>query len=136
MYAKHLWKKENNVDGAIQILKDGLHNLEGEEELYLALVKLYKEKRQYDEARQLLIKGRQKCDSNRIWMQSAQIEREVGNPDQARKILDTAIEKYPGFYKLYLIQATLRVDEGEYEAARKIYETSVTACKPVPQLWI
>ena len=103
MNAKHLWKQEKKIEEAIKTLQDGLHNLENEEELYLALVKLYREKRMYDEARQLLIKGRQKWDSNRIWMQSAQIEREVGNPDQAKLIIKTAIEKYPTFYKLYLI---------------------------------
>jgi pre-mRNA-processing factor 6 len=60
MYAKHLWKKEKNIDEAIKILKGGLENIDDEEELYLALVKLYKEKRDYSEARKLLIKGRQK----------------------------------------------------------------------------
>lgn len=58
MYAKHLWKKENNIDEAINILKKGLDKLEDEEELYLALVKLYKEKRMFTEARRLLMKGR------------------------------------------------------------------------------
>lgn len=60
MYAKHLWKQDKNIDEAIRVLKEGLQKLDTEEELYLALVKLYKEKRQYDDARQLLIKGRQK----------------------------------------------------------------------------
>mmetsp|Transcript_12140 Transcript_12140/g.13836 ORF Transcript_12140/g.13836 Transcript_12140/m.13836 type:complete len:226 (+) Transcript_12140:1116-1793(+) len=136
MYAKHLWKQDKNIDAAISILQDGLHNLDSEEELYLALIKLYKEKRQYDEARQLLIKGRQKCDSNRIWMQSAQLEREVGNSDQARKIIETAIEKYPTFYKLYLIAATLKIEEGDNEGTRKIYEEATKQCKPNPHLWI
>lgn len=125
MYAKHLWKKEKDIDGAIKTILDGLHNLEEEEELYLALNKLYKEKRQYEDSRKLLIKGRQKCNSERIWMQSAQIEREVGDNSQAAKIIETAIEKFPGFYKLHLIAATLKIEEGEYEEARKIYENSV-----------
>lgn len=136
MYAKHLWKQENDIDSAIKVLQDGLHNLEDEEELYLALVKLYKEKRQYDEARKLLNKGRQKCDSNRIWMQSVQLEREVGNIDHAKNILETAIEKYPTFHKLYLISATLKTDEEDYEGARKVYEDGVKACKPNPHMWI
>lgn len=69
-------------------------------------------------------------------MQSAQLEREIGNPDQAKKILETAIEKYPAFYKYYLIMATLKADEGDYDGAREVYESSVKACKPHPQLWI
>jgi len=136
MYAKHLWKQEKNIDEAINVLKKSLDDLDDEEELYLALVKLYKEKRQYDDARQLLIKGRQKCDSNRIWMQSAQIEREVGEPEQAQKILETAIEKYPTFYKLYLISATLKQEAGDLETTRKVYEEAVKTCRAHPQLWI
>jgi pre-mRNA-processing factor 6 len=136
MYAKHLWKKEKNVDSAIGVLNEGLVKHDSEQEIYLALIKLHKEKRDYETARKLLQKGRTKCDSERIWMQSAQLEREIGNNEQAAKILETAIEKYPGFYKLYLISATLKTDLQDFDEARKVYEASVKACKQTPYLWI
>lgn len=69
-------------------------------------------------------------------MQSAQLEREVNNPKQALLFLDTTIEKYPTFYKPYLIFAQLKIEEGEYDCARETYEKSVKACNSHPQLWI
>ena len=135
MYAKHLWKKMNDVDEAINVLKAGLHNHETDEEIYLALIKLYKQKLQFDEARELLVKGRTKCDCDRIWMQSIQLEREVGDIEQAQKLLTTAIEKYQSFYKLYLISASIKYQLGETDEARKIYENAVKNCKPNPILW-
>mmetsp|Transcript_22310 Transcript_22310/g.19811 ORF Transcript_22310/g.19811 Transcript_22310/m.19811 type:complete len:261 (+) Transcript_22310:79-861(+) len=136
MNAKHLWKKEKDLDEAINILKKGLEKMEDEEELYLALAKLYKEKRMYDEGRKLLQKGRQICDSARIWMQSAQIEREIGENKQALTILDTAIEKYPKFYKNYLIYATLLLEAEDYTKAREIYEKAIIPCQQIPQIWV
>lgn len=135
MYAKHLWKQLGDIDEAISVLNMGLHNNEDEEEIYLALVKLYKQKLQYDEARELLIKGRQKCDSDRIWMQSVQLEREVGDIPSAVKLLNTAIEKYSTFYKLYLISATIKYENGEKDEARAVYEIAIKECKPNYILW-
>ena len=135
MYAKHLWKKQNDLDEAISVLKDGLHNHETEEEVYLALVKLYKQKSNFDEARELLLKGREKCEEQRIWMQSVQIEREVGDILSADKILTSAIEKFPKFMKLYLISATLKYDSVDHDGARAVYETAVKECRANTILW-
>jgi len=41
LYAKHLWKKESKIDKAIEILSRGISKLKDEEELYIAIIKLY-----------------------------------------------------------------------------------------------
>jgi pre-mRNA-processing factor 6 len=68
-------------------------------------------------------------------MQSVQLEREVGNVDLAQDILTSAIEKYPNYYKLHLIAATLKSDVGDYDTAREIYENAVKVCKNNSHLW-
>lgn len=69
-------------------------------------------------------------------MKSAVFERQQGQIDTALEILRTALQKFPKFPKLYMIQGQIHEDNKNYPASRASYAAGVRACPKVPTLWI
>jgi len=45
----------------------------------------------------LLAKARERGGTERVWMKSAIVERELGNTAEERSLLDEGLKKYPAF---------------------------------------
>jgi len=58
-------------------------------------------------------------------MQSVQLQREKGNLTEAWNLLQKALEKFPDFYKLWLISAQIKEEIGDKNSAIKLYEKGV-----------
>ena len=69
-------------------------------------------------------------------MKSATFERQQGQIDMALETLRIALQKFPKFAKLYMIQGQIHQDKKNYLAARASYAAGVKACPKVPTLWI
>ena len=69
-------------------------------------------------------------------MKSAVFERQQGQTDTALETLKTALQKFPKFAKLYMIQGQIHQDKKHYMAARASYAAGMKACPKVPTLWI
>jgi pre-mRNA-processing factor 6 len=74
----------DDVNGARQILADAAAANPGSEHIYLAAVKLEKENDEYTRAKQLLEKARKNAGTQRVWMKSALLERQVGHFEEVR----------------------------------------------------
>ncbi|PPQ92100.1 hypothetical protein CVT25_008294, partial [Psilocybe cyanescens] len=77
------------------------------EQIWLAAVKLEAENGEFGVARELLIRARTVADTERIWMKSAVFERQQGQATTALSTLQTALQKFPRFAKLYMIQGQI-----------------------------
>jgi pre-mRNA-processing factor 6 len=111
--------------------------------------------REVERARMLLAKARERAPTQKIWMKSAILEREEGALTAALTLLDTALQRYPTFDKLYMMAAQCCVElalqtgsqtgsqtepGGEsqsklYERARGYYQSGLRRCPMSVTLW-
>uniref|UniRef100_A0A0E0MU99 Uncharacterized protein n=1 Tax=Oryza rufipogon TaxID=4529 RepID=A0A0E0MU99_ORYRU len=96
MYAKEKWLA-GDVPAAQTILQEAYAYLPNSEEIWLAAFKLEFENNEPERARILLSKARERGGTERVWMKSAIVERELGNVDEERKLLEE--EKINGLRK-------------------------------------
>jgi len=135
MAAKHKWK-QGDMQGAIGILQDAFAEHPNNENIFLAVSKLHRQLGQYDQAITILSKAREACDSAKVWMQSVQIERELGQDQNAWKLCEEAIKKHSVFPKLWMIAGQLQMKQGNYEKARLIFDKGIDNNKNSVELWI
>jgi pre-mRNA-processing factor 6 len=69
-------------------------------------------------------------------MKSAVFERQQGQISTALETLSTAISKFPGFAKLYMIQGQIHQSQRNYPAARASFAAGLKACPKEATLWI
>ena len=134
MRAKETWLA-GDVPGAKKILESAFAVNPNSEEIWLAAIKLEVETGEYDRARLLLKNARQKADTERVWMKSALLERQLGKKKDALELIDQALEKFPQFPKLWMMKGQLEQEES-VEVARETYAKGIkTNPKSIP-LWI
>eukprot|EP01025_Chloroclados_australasicus_P029561 TRINITY_DN2954_c1_g1_i5.p3 TRINITY_DN2954_c1_g1~~TRINITY_DN2954_c1_g1_i5.p3 ORF type:complete len:271 (-),score=28.92 TRINITY_DN2954_c1_g1_i5:402-1214(-) len=68
-------------------------------------------------------------------MKSAMVERELGNIEEQRQMLDQGIKRFPDFYKLWLMLGQLETEQGNIEAARRVYNNGLAKCRESVPLW-
>lgn len=75
-----------------------------------------------ERARIILDKARTSDNSStqRVWMKSAIVERELNNAAAERKILEEGIAKFPYFDKLWLMLGQLEERQNRTDAARQV----------------
>jgi pre-mRNA-processing factor 6 len=110
--------------------------------------------REVERARMLLAKARERAPTQKIWMKSAILEREEGALTAALTLLDTALQRYPTFDKLYMMAAQCCVElalqtgsktepktepssesQKLYERARGYYQSGLRRCPMSVTLW-
>lgn len=67
--------------------------------------KFERENKNYKVAEEFLEKARSTLANEKVWMQSVQLQREIGNDKGALDLVDESLSKFRGFYKLWLIKA-------------------------------
>ena len=108
MAAKEQWLA-GQVDEARLILAAAFSANEDSEAIWLAAFKLEFENQEPERARALLAKARDKpaASTARVWMKSAVVEREAGDPVAERRLLMDALGRFPDFDKLHLMLGQL-----------------------------
>eukprot|EP01125_Pyxidicula_operculata_P005545 TRINITY_DN1956_c0_g9_i1.p1 TRINITY_DN1956_c0_g9~~TRINITY_DN1956_c0_g9_i1.p1 ORF type:complete len:938 (+),score=262.31 TRINITY_DN1956_c0_g9_i1:50-2863(+) len=134
MYAKHKWQS-GDIQGAREVLKDA-RSLHENEKIWLAAVKLEKETGEYENARSLLKLARSQAKTEQIWMKSALLEREMGHDDEEYNLITQASQKYPYFFKFYLMLGQYYERKGKIEEARETYRNGVKSCPHSIPIWL
>ena len=108
MAAKEQWLA-GHVDTAREILSAAFAANPDSEGIWLAAFKLEFENREPERARVLLAKARDHpaASTPRVWMKSAVVERELGDPVAERRLLLEGLSKFPDFDKLHLMLGQL-----------------------------
>lgn len=133
--AKEKWMS-GDVPGARNVLEKAFKANPESEKIWLAAIKIEAENGEIAVARQLLSRARDVADTQRIWMKSAVFERQHGNIPRALETISTALQKFPKFDKLYMIQGQIHQSSKAYPAARASFAAGVKACPKRPTLWI
>ncbi|KAI9004399.1 PRP1 splicing factor, N-terminal-domain-containing protein [Hyaloraphidium curvatum] len=136
MAAKEKWLG-GDVAGARVILAEAFRANPDSEDIWLAAVKLESENGEVERARTLLTRAREQASTRRVWMKSAVFERTQKRYEAALELLDSAIEKYPDFDKLWMIKGQIESDDlGDLNRGRETYARAVKACPKSIPLWI
>ncbi|CAJ1956560.1 unnamed protein product [Sphenostylis stenocarpa] len=149
MGAKEKWLA-GDVPAARAILQEAYAAIPNSEEIWLAAFKLEFENHEPERARMLLAKARERGGTERVWMKSAIVERELGNIEEERRLLDEGLKQFPSFFKLWLMLGQLeeqlaenakRLDQSEkrldhLKEAKKVYESGLKNCPNCVPLWL
>ncbi|KAJ4905681.1 Protein STABILIZED1 [Raphanus sativus] len=125
-----------DVTAARAILQEACGVIPNSEEIWLAAFKLEYENKELERARMLLAKARERGGSERVWMKSAIVERELGNVEEERRLLDEGLKQFPTFFKLWLMLVQLEERFNNLDRARKVYEYGLKHCPNCIPLWI
>ncbi|KAJ3089722.1 Pre-mRNA-processing factor 6, partial [Physocladia obscura] len=129
MGAKEEWIV-GDLEAAKSVLEAAFEANPNSEQIWLAAIKLVVETGELARAQILLQKARGKADTDRVWMKSVMLERQLGNRDKALSLVAEALQKFPTFAKLWMIKAQIEEAAGDIAAAR---ETLAKALKVVPK---
>uniref|UniRef100_A0A0D9Y6D8 PRP1 splicing factor N-terminal domain-containing protein n=1 Tax=Oryza glumipatula TaxID=40148 RepID=A0A0D9Y6D8_9ORYZ len=135
MYAKEKWLA-GDVPAARTILQEAYAYLPNSEEIWLAAFKLEFENNEPERARILLSKARERGGTERVWMKSAIVERELGNVDEERKLLEEGLKLFPSFFKLWLMLGQMEDRLGHVAKAKEANENSLKHCPSCIPLWL
>ncbi|KAK7825987.1 protein STABILIZED1 [Quercus suber] len=135
MGAKEKWLA-GDVFAARAILQEAYAAIPNSEEIWLAAFKLEFENHEPERARILLTKARESGGTERVWMKSAIVERESGNTDEERMLLDEGLKLFPAFFKLWLMLGQLEERLGHLEKAKETYELGLKRCPHCIHLWL
>lgn len=121
MAAKEKWLS-GEVNLARQILGEAFTANSDSENIFLAAFKLEFENNELERARAILDKARASDSSStqRVWMKSAIVERELGDAEAEGRVLQEGIAKFPYFDKLWLMLGQLEERRGASDAARQV----------------
>lgn len=135
MAAKEKWVG-GDVVGAQQVLSKAFEQNEDSESIFLAAAKIAAETNETGAALQILEKARTQANTERVWMKSAVLERQLGKLDDALKTLEEAIGRFPKFDKLHMIRGQILEQKGDVAGARAAYAQGCRACPKSVPLWI
>ncbi|CAF1702603.1 hypothetical protein HID58_052988 [Brassica napus] len=106
------------------------------EEIWLAAFKLEYENKEMERARMLLAKARERVESERVWMKSAIVERELSHVEEERRLIDEGLKQFPTFFKFWLMLVQLEERFNNLEQAKKACESGLKHCPNCIPLWI
>lgn len=139
--AKGRWL-EGDVDKARDILGMAFEANPNSEPVWLAAAKLEWETGEIDRARVLLSRARERASSDRVYMKSALLERECKKFEDALKLIQSGLKKYPNFAKLYMMGGQICSEDLEdrtkehLDRARAFYRRGLQKCPTSVVLWI
>ncbi|KAG7539758.1 PRP1 splicing factor N-terminal [Arabidopsis thaliana x Arabidopsis arenosa] len=135
MCAKEKWLA-GDIPAARGILQEAHAAIPNSEEIWLAAFKLEFESREVERARMILAKARERGTTGRVWMKSAIVERELGNVEEERRLLEEGVKKFPAFFKLWLMLGQLGERFRHLEQAKNAYKSGLKHCPECTPLWL
>jgi len=134
MAAKEKWLAGNVPDGRA-IRQEAYVAIPNSEEIWLAAFKLEFENNEPERARMLLAKTRERGGTERVWMKSAIVERELGNVSEERRLLEEGLKLFPSFFKLWLMLGQMEDRTGDRAKSKEVYENGLKHCPSCIPLW-
>jgi len=138
--AKERWVS-GDIEKSREILTQAFAANPNSEPVWLAAAKLEWETGEIDRARVLLTRARERASSDRVYMKSADFERESKRFDDALALIEEGLVKYPKFAKLYLMggqicSEDLEMNKSNLNRARNFYQKGLQSCSSSVILWI
>jgi pre-mRNA-processing factor 6 len=135
LYAREMWQT-GNAEGARQILGRSFEQLPGNENLYTRAVDFEVDSEEYEQARQFLQMARSSAATDRIYMKSAVLERQLGAFEVALDICNHGLQTWPGSWKLHAIKGQIYESTGKPKEAQEAFSVGTRAAPKSPVLYI
>ncbi|XP_026191354.1 pre-mRNA-processing factor 6 [Cyclospora cayetanensis] len=138
MAAKQQWLK-GDINAARRILAEAFSHNENSEAISLAAVKLERENNEFTRARRLLKRTRQNINTPNAWMQSIQLERQLGDYDAAIALAEEAVKQHQTFAKLWMVRGQLHEEHPtrrDLNMAIEVYRQGSVCCPRSVPLWL
>ncbi|KAF2711366.1 pre-mRNA-splicing factor prp1 [Pleomassaria siparia CBS 279.74] len=136
-FARELWQA-NKFEEARTVVGRSFQSMPGNENLYTTAVALEVDAGQYDAARNLLAIARDSAPSDRIFMKSATLERQLGELEAAIDFCTDGLRTWPGSWKLHAIKGQIyeQIGGGKLKEAQECLTIGTRACPNAPVLYI
>jgi pre-mRNA-processing factor 6 len=126
LYTREMWQA-GRMDDARAIVGRSFNQLPGNENLYLRAIDLEIDAGQTEMARNLFKIARESAGTDRLYMKSAQLERELGNFEGALDLCNEGLQMWPGSWKLHAIKGQIYESLGKLKEATESYSVGSRA---------
>lgn len=135
LYAREMWQS-GNPEGARKVLGRSFEALPGNEMLYTRAVDFEVDAGNFDEARQFLQVARESAATDRIFMKSAVLERQLENYETAIDICNQGLQNWPGSWKLHAVKGQVYEQLSKLPEAHEAFSIGTRAAPKAPVLYI
>ena len=133
--AREKWQA-GDMDAARLTLGTAFSRNPGNEDIWLAAVKLEADNGQTNQARALLEQARGEAGTDRVWIKSVAFERAWGSTDDALALVNEGLQLYPSAAKLWMMKGQIYESLSKLPEAREAYNTGTRACPKSMPLWL
>lgn len=134
-YAREMWQA-GNIAGAREVLGRSFEQLPGNENLYTRAVDFEASAGNYDQARSFLRIARESAATDRIFMKSANLERQLGAYEDALDLCNKGLQTWPGSWKLHAIKGQIYESLSKLKEAQEALSLGTRAAPKSPMLFI
>ncbi|KAK9354479.1 PRP1 splicing factor, N-terminal-domain-containing protein [Lipomyces doorenjongii] len=141
--SKDLWllySKEkltsSDLEGARSVLSRAFEHNPNDEDIWLAAVDIEAENNQHDRARLLLSRARQEAGTERVWIKSVVLERQLKDSEAALELVNQAIHEYPKSAKSWMMKGQIYEVNNRIAQAREAYLSGTKSCPTSVTLWL
>jgi pre-mRNA-processing factor 6 len=135
LYAREMWQS-GDPEGARKVLGRSFEQLPGNENLYTRAVDLEVDAGNYEQARSFLQAARESAATDRIFMKSAVLERQLGEFENAIDICNQGLQNWPGSWKLHAIKGQIYEQLSKLKEAQEALSVGTRASPKSPMLYI
>lgn len=135
LYAREMWHS-GDPEGARKVLGRSFEQLPGNENLYTRAVDFEVDAGNYEQARSFLQVARESAATDRIFMKSAVLERQLENFEAAIDICNQGLQNWPGSWKLHAIKGQIYEQLSKLKEAQEALSVGTRAAPKSPVLYI
>lgn len=135
MYAREMWQS-GDPEGARKVLGRSFEQLPGNENLYTRAVDFEVDAGNFEQARQFLQVARESAATDRIFLKSAVLERQLENFETALDICNQGLQNWPGSWKLHAIKGQIYEQLSKLKEAQEALSIGTRAAPKSPTLFI
>lgn len=135
LYAREK-SKTGDISGARVVLSRAFESNSNSEEIWLAAVSLEVDNKNYEMARDLLAKARNEAATERIFVKSVVLERQLKRLVEALDIAQVGLNKFPHCAKLYMQIGQIYESQGDIANGNAAYLKGTKMCPSSVSLWL
>ncbi|PSN61374.1 hypothetical protein BS50DRAFT_534023 [Corynespora cassiicola Philippines] len=134
LYVRELWHA-GKIEEARTVLQQSFKKLGGNVSLYSRAVEFEVDAGNYDQARHFLAIARNSSPTDRIFVKSAVLERQLGNNEGAIDFCNEGLQNWPGCWKLHAVKGQIYESLDKLREAEQAYSVGTRACSKAPVLY-
>lgn len=134
MYSKQIWKSDNDIDKAKEILQRSFEFIPNNADIWLAIIKLETANKNYKKVLELYEEGLIKISNERINYKYITFLR-IHDIAKAKIDVDRSISKFPNCFKLYLQKSQIFEHLNELNESREILSIGLKLLPSEIKLW-